>query len=184
MTQAEVPFETLLSDGFAALRAGERERAFRLLAQAVRRDPNSERAWLLLAGALTDVAQQRTCLERALQINPQNEMARRGLAALTPPPAPAPTAPAPPTTPAAPAPLSPPSPIQRLAATPTTPAAPGNAMLPRPPIPVRAPNRLVWTVVLAVGIILMLASLAYAGAVIHAHQAAQQVLPIALHIWL
>lgn len=74
--------EDLVRAGFEALRAGDRERARGLLMRAVRSDPRSEQAWLYLAGALTDPAQRRDCLERVLQLNPANAAARRGLEAL------------------------------------------------------------------------------------------------------
>lgn len=82
MSQTPPSIDQLLRDGYQALRAGERERARALLGAAVRSDPQNERAWLFLAGAVTDPQQRRTCLERALAINPASEQARRGLQAL------------------------------------------------------------------------------------------------------
>jgi tetratricopeptide (TPR) repeat protein len=82
MTQTQIPLEELLREGGAALRGGERERARGLLAQAVRLNPRSEQAWLLLAGAVTDPEQRRTCLERVLRLNPEHAIARKALATL------------------------------------------------------------------------------------------------------
>jgi hypothetical protein len=80
MTQ--IPFEALLREGGAALRGGERERARGLLAQAVRLNPRNEQAWLLLAGAVSDPEQRRSCLERVLRLNPEHAIARKAMASL------------------------------------------------------------------------------------------------------
>ncbi|MEI7770409.1 MAG: hypothetical protein WCI67_10495, partial [Chloroflexales bacterium] len=80
--------DDLLHQGVAALKMGDRALAVSLLARAVRGDPQSEQAWLYLAGAVTDPAQRRTCLERVLMLNPQNDAARGGLLSLGPDPAP------------------------------------------------------------------------------------------------
>ncbi|MDD3827798.1 MAG: hypothetical protein PHY79_17675 [Anaerolineae bacterium] len=82
--------DVVLAQGIAAARAGDRPAARRLLAEAARRDPTSEMAWLWLSGVL-DTAQGRShCLKKVLEINPANEVARRGLQVLeaaTPAPA-------------------------------------------------------------------------------------------------
>ncbi len=72
----------LIDEGIAAIRADDQMRARQLLSQAVQLDPQNERGWLWLSGALPDAAQRRYCLERVLAINPQNEVAKRGLASL------------------------------------------------------------------------------------------------------
>lgn len=200
MSAAHESFEDVLSAGKAALRAGDRAQAMSLLARAVRLDPQSEQAWLFLAGAVTDPAQRRTCLERALRLNPQNEAARRGLSSLQPAaptpqppahqaaPAPAPRPPAPgpqpvPTLrlssadkvmallaaePAPPPPALPPepAPVHPLAATGATeplpePLTPLPAVKAAPARPRRS-DRLVWALVLALGLILMFGSAVYA----------------------
>ena len=53
-----------------------------LFAQAVREDSNLELDWLWLFTQLTRECEQRIALERVLQINPGNEIARRELARL------------------------------------------------------------------------------------------------------
>ncbi|MCU0493479.1 MAG: tetratricopeptide repeat protein [Chloroflexaceae bacterium] len=214
-----------LQAGIAALKTGDRAGAMRLLAQAVRSDPNNERAWLFLAGAVADLEQRRSCLERVLQLNPQNEMARKGLASLaqptatvapvdpaaavvpesalppasTPPPVALPAARVTPPEPPAvmtQAPAAPGSRIvlspellgqpQRPAVPPRAPADQPPAALPAQPAARPAPNvaalrqqmlqgkaaktqpdRLVWSLVLVLGLVLMLASLAYAGYVLN-----------------
>jgi hypothetical protein len=80
MSQTQPGADELVREGGAALRGGDRERARRLLAQAVRAEPRNEQAWLLLAGAVTDPEQRRSCLERVLRLNPEHQIARRALA--------------------------------------------------------------------------------------------------------
>jgi len=69
----------LVDQGIAALRAGDRPRAFELLVQALRQEPRSELGWLWLSGVVIGKAEQRYCLERVLEINPHNPGARNGM---------------------------------------------------------------------------------------------------------
>ena len=85
----------LVEQGAVALRSGDKARAFTLLREAIKLNPNNEHAWLWLAGAVPSDDQRRECLKRVLALNPSNTSAQRGLAALlaptsssaTPPPA-------------------------------------------------------------------------------------------------
>ena len=95
--------ETLLSRGIAAARAGDRSRARQLLSRAVRRNPDSEVAWLWLSAVLDTPQGRAFCLRRVLALNPDNRTAQQGLAALEKAP-PAPTLIAQPTPPIAPRP--------------------------------------------------------------------------------
>lgn len=70
----------LLREGMAAARAGERERARELLTGVVQRDDRNAIAWLWLSGVVDDLNNRESCLQTALQIDPQNEAAQRGLA--------------------------------------------------------------------------------------------------------
>ncbi|NJN15083.1 MAG: YIP1 family protein [Oscillochloris sp.] len=70
----------LFTTGAAALRAGDRTHARELLGRAVRADPSNARAWLWLAAAVDERMQRRECLERALQLDPGLDAARRALA--------------------------------------------------------------------------------------------------------
>src|SRR5262245_57001927 len=72
--------DALLSEGIAAARQGQRERARSLLMQVVEADEQSERGWLWLSGVVDDPADQRVCLQNVLDINPRNEQAQKGLA--------------------------------------------------------------------------------------------------------
>jgi hypothetical protein len=53
-----------------------------IFAQALLDDSNHELDWLWAATQLTDIIQRRYCLERALAINNNSELARRELQAL------------------------------------------------------------------------------------------------------
>jgi hypothetical protein len=91
--------EQILAQGIEAVKAGDRPRARELLARAIRLNPADDRAWLWLSGAVETDDDRRRCLERVLQLNPGNQAAQRGLAAMAPAASVAPAAvpPAPPT---------------------------------------------------------------------------------------
>ncbi len=72
----------LVEQGANALKVGNIAEAYAVLREAVKLEPNNERAWLWLAGAVPGDDQRRFCLERVLQINPENSAAKRGLSAL------------------------------------------------------------------------------------------------------
>ncbi|MBN1485789.1 MAG: alpha/beta fold hydrolase [Chloroflexia bacterium] len=89
-----------LAQAIQAAKAGQQQVARTLLAQVVQEEPEHEQAWLWLAAVSPGEQQKRFCLERVLQINPQNKAARRGLDSLpAPAPTPAPAEPTPPTEP-------------------------------------------------------------------------------------
>ena len=73
----------ILQLGIEAARDGNREEARNLFALLTKQDPTNIQAWLWLAGVSDNASQRRNALERALQIDPQNEMALRGLRALS-----------------------------------------------------------------------------------------------------
>ncbi|WP_029215501.1 hypothetical protein [Kallotenue papyrolyticum] len=74
--------DTLLDQAKAALRAGERETARRLLLQLTEAAPERVDGWLWLAAASTDADWKRTYLERVLRLDPGNALALAGLRAL------------------------------------------------------------------------------------------------------
>lgn len=76
----------------AYLRAGQKEAARMVLMSLVRRQPDSELAWLMLSRTVDDPRQRADCLRRALRLNPANEEARRQLEALNEAPPAAPPA--------------------------------------------------------------------------------------------
>lgn len=146
--------QDLTAQGIARSKAGDKAGARALLTQAVQLDPRFEVAWLWLSSTLDAPAERRYCLERALQINPASEPARRGLAqlaepaAVTPAPAAAPVAAPEPQAPPAAAvqePARPPEPPM-VAAEPAPPASPPTLRehLPKPAlVPVPVPITLV-----------------------------------------
>ena len=68
-----------LQQGIYAARQGRRAEARAWLREALRRDPNSEQAWLWLSTVVETDSEYRMCLERALAINPLNETTRARL---------------------------------------------------------------------------------------------------------
>jgi twitching motility two-component system response regulator PilG len=69
----------LLRDGVKTARAGNREQARDLFEQVIEREPHNETAWLWLAGVTEEPKAAVSCLERVLNLNPNNERARTGL---------------------------------------------------------------------------------------------------------
>ncbi|MFQ6101002.1 MAG: FHA domain-containing protein [Anaerolineae bacterium] len=71
--------EEQLRTGIALAKAGKNVEARNILGQVVKNDPRSATGWLWLAGVVETQEQQRYCLERALQLNPQDGAVRRAL---------------------------------------------------------------------------------------------------------
>ncbi len=69
--------EGMVRQGIAALKAGDRERAWNLLASAIKQDHQSQSAWYHMASATTNPQEQRTCYMRVVAIDPNNEFGRR-----------------------------------------------------------------------------------------------------------
>ncbi|HEY4691422.1 MAG TPA: hypothetical protein VIK33_19090 [Anaerolineae bacterium] len=79
---------TELDQAITVIRAGDKQAGRWLLAQALQANPREDKVWVWMSAVVDTDAQRRECLERALAINPNNELARRGLAKLCQPPAP------------------------------------------------------------------------------------------------
>ncbi len=103
--------ESILQLGIEAARKGEKDEARRLFRLLTREQPENAQGWLWLAGVAEDREERQAALEQVLRLDPNNEMALKGLQALgvkpaapQPPPV-TPPAPQPPpvTPPAAPA---------------------------------------------------------------------------------
>jgi len=73
-----------LREGITAVKAGEREKAYERLMAVLRADEENELAWLWLSGVMQTVNERRICLENVLTLNPENQLAQRGLAKLGP----------------------------------------------------------------------------------------------------
>ncbi len=74
--------DQILNKSIAAYKNDEIAEASKLLAQVIKQDPNNERAWLWLSGIVTTDAERLFCVKRLLVINPENEIAKRGLTLL------------------------------------------------------------------------------------------------------
>ncbi len=77
--QAPGKSPSLLRDGVAAARTGDRATAHSLLSQVVTTQPENELAWLWLASVADTAEASINCWRKALQINPRQEHARSGL---------------------------------------------------------------------------------------------------------
>jgi hypothetical protein len=72
----------LIKQAIIALNNDRKDRARRLLEQAVRADRRSELGWLLLSEVVDSHEEQRTCLVRALSVNRHNVLAQQRFKAL------------------------------------------------------------------------------------------------------
>ena len=71
-----------LKQGMAAVKAGRKKEARDILFDVLEQDEENEQAWLWMSGAVETDQQRRTCLEKVLHLNPENEAAKRGIASL------------------------------------------------------------------------------------------------------
>jgi hypothetical protein len=65
-----------------AFMRGDHEAAYHLLRQALLEDPTFVPAWISMSRLVDDVGRQRECLERALLLDPQNDIAREAIETL------------------------------------------------------------------------------------------------------
>ena len=82
--------ETTLEQAIGAAKAGRKEEARRLLEAVLDADDRNEQAWLWMSGVVDSDEERIICLENVLTINPNNETAKKGLAALGAEPVPLP----------------------------------------------------------------------------------------------
>jgi hypothetical protein len=71
--------DDVLSQGVAAFKAGDKTAARTYLLQAVKQQPNSERAWGWLYNVANNDQERIHCLRQVLRINPSNAKARQTL---------------------------------------------------------------------------------------------------------
>lgn len=71
-----------LVQGINAAKAGQKDQARQLFQNTLRLDPRNETAWLWMSSVARNNDERLFCLKNLLQINPQNEMAIKGLQAL------------------------------------------------------------------------------------------------------
>lgn len=72
----------LRQQGIAAAKAGDKDTARQLLQQSIRLEPDNEAAWLWLASVARNPQEKLFCLQKLLEINPQNETALKAMQAL------------------------------------------------------------------------------------------------------
>ncbi|MCC6616741.1 MAG: tetratricopeptide repeat protein [Anaerolineae bacterium] len=85
----------LRHQGINAAKAGQKDLARQLLQQSIRIEPRNEAAWLWLASVARDPRERLFCLQKILEINPENEQAIKALRMMEAQSAEAPQAPAP-----------------------------------------------------------------------------------------
>ena len=71
-----------LQQAIELVKAGKKAEGGQILAELIKREPNNEQAWLWLSACVKPVEQKRHCLKQTLQINPNNEYARKQLSSL------------------------------------------------------------------------------------------------------
>lgn len=76
--------DNLLREGITAVKAGQRAKARALLQRVLRERPNDVSTWLWLSGAVETDDERRECLEKVLEIDPDNPHAKKGLQKLPP----------------------------------------------------------------------------------------------------
>lgn len=76
--------DNLLKEGAAAVKAGQSARARTLLQRVLRQRPSDASAWLWLSGAVETDDERRECLEKVLEIDPDNPHAKKGLQTASP----------------------------------------------------------------------------------------------------
>ena len=67
---------TILEQAVAYIKAGNLENGKKLLIQVIQQNPRDENAWLWMSRCVTSVEQKRECFQRALNINPDNQIGR------------------------------------------------------------------------------------------------------------
>ena len=79
LSNAPKEFLALFKAGKEAAQRGDKPKAHELLRQAIEVDPYHEQAWLWLAAVVETDEDRQVCFENVLELNPQNDVARRQL---------------------------------------------------------------------------------------------------------
>jgi dipeptidyl aminopeptidase/acylaminoacyl peptidase len=74
--------EQLFKEGIAAARSQDNTTARSRFREIIKRDDQSEKGWMWLSSVIDDKDEKRSCVEKVLQINPDNQSARREMIAL------------------------------------------------------------------------------------------------------
>lgn len=81
-SKAPAKHQVLLREAVAAVKKGDRAVARTLLREIINGDPRNPQAWLWLAGVAESVAEVTHCLEKVLEVEPDNQMAMERLSML------------------------------------------------------------------------------------------------------
>lgn len=74
--------EALLQQAIEHVNAGNFKEGRVLLERVLEQDPRNDRAWVWLSGCVEDALQRRICLQQALKVNPNNQVALDGMEVL------------------------------------------------------------------------------------------------------
>jgi hypothetical protein len=80
---------TQLQEAIKFIKSGDKKSGYHLLVEVIKAEPSgkdAETAWLWMSSILNDSEKKRKCLETVLKLNPNNELAKKGLARLSHPP--------------------------------------------------------------------------------------------------
>jgi len=72
-----------LSQAISLIKAGNKQAAYPILRQLIQEEPNNEQGWLWMFACADRPEQKRYCLQKALEINPNNNDARKALEKLS-----------------------------------------------------------------------------------------------------
>ena len=75
----ETNMDETLNQAVSYIKAGEIDKARKLLIQILKDNPKNELAWMWMTHCVTTREQQRECYKRVLEINPENKFAQDGL---------------------------------------------------------------------------------------------------------
>ncbi len=74
--------EKIFQEALTAIQNGENKRGKDLLTRLLRQNQSNADYWLWMSAVVDNLKEQRYCLNQVLQLDPQNKLARRGLAIL------------------------------------------------------------------------------------------------------
>ncbi|WP_420628591.1 hypothetical protein [Candidatus Leptofilum sp.] len=82
MSESEQSVQAWLKAGITAVKNGDRVLGRELLEKVLAADERNESAWLWMSGAVKTAKERQICLENVLALNPDNQLAQKGLAKL------------------------------------------------------------------------------------------------------
>jgi len=82
MAESDDSVQTWLKTGITAVKNGDRQQGREWLEKVLEVDERNKQAWLWLSGAVETDEERQICLENVLAIDPENALAKKGLARL------------------------------------------------------------------------------------------------------